>query len=64
MDDGLVRWQVDELVEALQCLMSMPAAERGALGERFRRYTNEHYSWDATARQYVESIESVLAKAA
>lgn len=51
-----------EFSAALHKLFAASEDERREIGERFRVYTLEHYSWDRTARRYVEVIRGLVQK--
>ena len=52
---GLYFAAYEEFAEALDLLLSEPELGR-KLGESGRRYFEEHYSWEAIERKYVEAI--------
>ena len=52
---GLYFAAYEEFAEALDLLLSEPELGR-KLGESGRRYFEEHYSWEAVERKYVEAI--------
>jgi len=50
-----------DYVATLRGLFALSAGQRRALGDNFRDYTMRTYSWDKTARRYVEALQAIVA---
>ena len=50
----------DEFVATLGKLLALPPGQRQVLGEAFRTYTMDTYSWDRAARRYVDTMRELV----